>query len=103
MPSVPHKPYLPCVLQAYMELNFLMKDQDQQGYLQGNGRWVGNEENYDPEAGGWGPSHISYLTFKSLILLQKTMSTGEKVNTGEINFTGEIVSTGNISSTEVRQ
>ncbi|KAG7492172.1 hypothetical protein MATL_G00012250, partial [Megalops atlanticus] len=53
-----------------------MKDQNQQGYWQETGRWVGYEENYDPEAGGWGPSHISYLTFKSLIQLRKTMSTG---------------------------
>ncbi|XP_035260687.1 band 3 anion exchange protein-like [Anguilla rostrata] len=53
-----------------------MKDQNQQGYWQEAGRWAGYEENYDPEAGGWGPSHISYLTFKSLIQLHKTMSTG---------------------------
>ncbi|KAJ8364444.1 hypothetical protein SKAU_G00132750 [Synaphobranchus kaupii] len=62
--------------QAYVELNELMKDQNQQGYWQETGRWVGYEENYDPEAGSWGPSHISYLTFKSLIQLRKTMSTG---------------------------
>ncbi|XP_030629463.1 solute carrier family 4 member 1b (Diego blood group) [Chanos chanos] len=53
-----------------------MKDQNQQAYWQETGRWVGYEENYDPEAGGWGPSHISYLTFKSLIQLRKTMNTG---------------------------
>uniref|UniRef100_A0A8C7HKU4 Anion exchange protein n=1 Tax=Oncorhynchus kisutch TaxID=8019 RepID=A0A8C7HKU4_ONCKI len=43
---------------------------------QETGRWVGYEESYDPEAGGWGPSHISYLTFKSLIQLRRTMNTG---------------------------
>ncbi|XP_061086022.1 band 3 anion exchange protein-like isoform X1 [Conger conger] len=62
--------------QAYVELNMLVKDQDQPGYWQETGRWVGYEENYDPEAGRWGASHISYLTFKSLIQLRKTMSTG---------------------------
>ncbi|CAB1312127.1 unnamed protein product, partial [Coregonus sp. 'balchen'] len=54
-----------------------MKDQqNQQGFWQETGRWVGYEESYDPEAGGWGPSHISYLTFKSLIQLRRTMNTG---------------------------
>ncbi|XP_041732722.1 solute carrier family 4 member 1b (Diego blood group) isoform X3 [Coregonus clupeaformis] len=63
--------------QAYVELNELMKDQqNQQGFWQETGRWVGYEESYDPEAGGWGPSHISYLTFKSLIQLRRTMNTG---------------------------
>ncbi|XP_038846380.1 solute carrier family 4 member 1b (Diego blood group) [Salvelinus namaycush] len=50
--------------------------QNQQGFWQETGRWVGHEESYDPEAGGWGPSHISYLTFKSLIQLRRTMNTG---------------------------
>ncbi|XP_072522851.1 solute carrier family 4 member 1b (Diego blood group) [Salminus brasiliensis] len=53
-----------------------MKDQNQQGYWQETGRWVGYEENYDLEAGRWGPSHISYLTFKSLVQLRRTMNTG---------------------------
>ncbi|XP_062330693.1 solute carrier family 4 member 1b (Diego blood group) [Osmerus eperlanus] len=53
-----------------------MKKQDQQGYWQETGRWMGYEENYNPDAGGWGPSHISYLTFKSLIQLRRTMNTG---------------------------
>lgn len=65
-------------MQAYVELNELMNDQqNQQGFWQERGRWVGYEESYDPEAGGWGPSHISYLTFKSLIQLRRTMNTGQ--------------------------
>ncbi|KAL0984465.1 hypothetical protein UPYG_G00141890 [Umbra pygmaea] len=52
-----------------------MKNQEQ-GYWQETGRWEGYEESYDPEAGGWGTSHISYLTFKSLIQLRRTMNTG---------------------------
>uniref|UniRef100_A0A8C7NXM4 Anion exchange protein n=1 Tax=Oncorhynchus mykiss TaxID=8022 RepID=A0A8C7NXM4_ONCMY len=40
------------------------------------GRWVGYEENFNPATGKWGPSHVSYLTFKSLIQLRKIMSTG---------------------------
>uniref|UniRef100_A0AAQ5XXG4 Anion exchange protein n=1 Tax=Amphiprion ocellaris TaxID=80972 RepID=A0AAQ5XXG4_AMPOC len=43
---------------------------------QETGRWVGYEENFNPATGTWGPSHVSYLTFKSLIQLRKTMSTG---------------------------
>ncbi|XP_076857138.1 solute carrier family 4 member 1b (Diego blood group) isoform X2 [Brachyhypopomus gauderio] len=53
-----------------------MKDQNQQNHLQETGEWAGYEENYDPEAGRWGPPHISYLTFKSLVQLQRTMKTG---------------------------
>ncbi|CDQ57031.1 unnamed protein product [Oncorhynchus mykiss] len=62
--------------QAYVELTELMNDQQNQQGWQETGRWVGYEESYDPEAGGWGPSHISYLTFKSLIQLRRTMNTG---------------------------
>ncbi|XP_062388473.1 solute carrier family 4 member 1b (Diego blood group) isoform X2 [Sardina pilchardus] len=39
-------------------------------------RWSGHEESYDPEAGGWGQSHISYLTFKSLVQLRRALTTG---------------------------
>uniref|UniRef100_A0A8C7UAP3 Anion exchange protein n=1 Tax=Oncorhynchus mykiss TaxID=8022 RepID=A0A8C7UAP3_ONCMY len=63
-------------MQAYVELTELMNDQQNQQGWQETGRWVGYEESYDPEAGGWGPSHISYLTFKSLIQLRRTMNTG---------------------------
>ncbi len=41
------------------------------------GRWLGYEENLSPATGQWSQSHISYLTFKSLIQLRKVMSTGE--------------------------
>lgn len=49
--------------------------------LQGNSwqetaRWVGFEENLNPATGIWGASHASYLTFRSLIQLRKTMATG---------------------------
>uniref|UniRef100_A0A672H8M7 Anion exchange protein n=1 Tax=Salarias fasciatus TaxID=181472 RepID=A0A672H8M7_SALFA len=57
--------------QAYVELNEL------QGNLwQETSRWVGYEENFNPSTGKWGSSHVSYLTFKSLIQLRKTLSTG---------------------------
>lgn len=65
--------------QAYVELNEFLKDQNQEGYWQETGRWVGYEESYNMGAGNWGPSHISYLTFKSMIQLRKTMSTGKYV------------------------
>ncbi|XP_077415242.1 solute carrier family 4 member 1a (Diego blood group) [Vanacampus margaritifer] len=57
--------------QAYVELNEL-----QGNTWQETGRWVGFEENFNAATGKWGPSHTSYLTFKSLIQLRKTMSTG---------------------------
>ncbi|KAK1881345.1 Band 3 anion exchange protein [Dissostichus eleginoides] len=53
-----------------------MKDQKQQTYWQETGRWAGCEESFDPQAGVWATSSISYLTFKSLIQLRRTMNTG---------------------------
>ncbi|XP_048869382.1 solute carrier family 4 member 1b (Diego blood group) isoform X7 [Brienomyrus brachyistius] len=53
-----------------------MKDENQQCYWQDSGRWAGYEESYDPETGGWSPSHIFYLTLKSLVQLCRIMSTG---------------------------
>ncbi|XP_076123161.1 solute carrier family 4 member 1b (Diego blood group) isoform X1 [Alosa pseudoharengus] len=47
-----------------------------QAAWQETARWVGHEENYDPEAGCWGQSHVSYLTFKSLVQLRRTLNTG---------------------------
>ncbi|XP_064172525.1 band 3 anion exchange protein-like isoform X2 [Anguilla rostrata] len=61
---------------AYVELNEYMRDQNQEGYWQETARWVGYEESYDPEGGAWGPSHISYLTFKSLLQLRRAMTSG---------------------------
>ncbi|XP_029942568.1 band 3 anion exchange protein-like [Salarias fasciatus] len=53
-----------------------MKDQKQQAYWQETGRWAGYEESFDPQAGVWASSQISYLTFKSLIQLRRTLNTG---------------------------
>uniref|UniRef100_A0A7N8XZ12 Anion exchange protein n=1 Tax=Mastacembelus armatus TaxID=205130 RepID=A0A7N8XZ12_9TELE len=63
-------------LQRYVEMRELMKDQKQQSYWQETGRWAGYEESFDPQAGVWASSQISYLTFKSLIQLRRTMNTG---------------------------
>lgn len=54
-----------------------MKDQKQDTYWQETGRWAGYEESLDPQSGVWASSHISYLTFKSLIQLRRTMNTGQ--------------------------
>lgn len=62
-----------CPHQAYVELNELRGE-----LWQEMGRWVGFEENFSPATQQWGASHVSYLTFKSLIQLRKVMSTGEK-------------------------
>uniref|UniRef100_A0A8C4F9D8 Anion exchange protein n=1 Tax=Dicentrarchus labrax TaxID=13489 RepID=A0A8C4F9D8_DICLA len=78
--SCPYQPVFSSVLslclQRYVALKELMKDQKQQTYWQETGRWGGYEESFDPQAGVWGSSHISYLTFKSLIQLRRTMNTG---------------------------
>ncbi|TMS22257.1 Band 3 anion transport protein [Larimichthys crocea] len=63
----------------YVELQELMKDQKEQSYWQETGRWGGYEESFDPQSGVWACSHISYLTFKSLIQLRRTMNTGVTV------------------------
>ncbi|KAK7919613.1 hypothetical protein WMY93_010897 [Mugilogobius chulae] len=52
-----------------------MKDQ-KEAYWQETGRWVGYEESFDPQAGVWASSQISFLTFKSLIQIRRTMNTG---------------------------
>ncbi|XP_059925828.1 solute carrier family 4 member 1a (Diego blood group) [Gadus macrocephalus] len=57
--------------QAYVELNEL-----QGSSWQETARWLGYEENVTPATGVWSSAHVSYLTFKSLIQLRKTMSTG---------------------------
>ncbi|XP_039991589.1 solute carrier family 4 member 1b (Diego blood group) [Xiphias gladius] len=62
--------------QRYVRLRELMNDQKQDTYWQETGRWAGYEESFDPQAGVWASPHISYLTFKSLIQLRRTMNTG---------------------------
>nr|AAI63932.1 Solute carrier family 4, anion exchanger, member 1 [Danio rerio] len=57
--------------ESYVELNELRGE-----IWQETGRWVGFEENFSPATGQWSQSHVSYLTFKSLIQLRKVMSTG---------------------------
>lgn len=57
--------------QAYVELNEL-----EGNIWQETGRWVGYEENFNQATGKWGPSHVSYLTFTSLLHVRKAMSTG---------------------------
>lgn len=59
------------------ELKELMKDQKQESYWQEMGRWGGYEESIDPQSGMWASSHISYLTFRSLIQLRRTMNPGQ--------------------------
>ncbi|KAF4092902.1 hypothetical protein AMELA_G00026160 [Ameiurus melas] len=55
--------------QSYVEVNELLN-----GKWQETGRWVGYEETFNPTTGTWGSSHISCLTFRSLIQLRKVMS-----------------------------
>ncbi|XP_076853127.1 solute carrier family 4 member 1a (Diego blood group) [Brachyhypopomus gauderio] len=57
--------------QAYVELNELVGTTWQE-----TGRWVGYEETFNTATSTWGTSHVSYLTFKSLIQLRRIMSTG---------------------------
>lgn len=60
------------VPQAYVELN---EFQDSK-WLE-TARWLGYEENFNPVTQKWGPSHVSYLTFKTLLQLRKIMGTGD--------------------------
>ncbi|PWA16705.1 hypothetical protein CCH79_00017510, partial [Gambusia affinis] len=73
----PSRPHLCVPLSAHrrVKLKAEMKEQEQQGYWQETGRWAGYEESLDPHAGVWASSQISYLTFKSLIQLRRTMNT----------------------------
>lgn len=41
-------------------------------------RWLGYEENFNLNTEEWGPSHVSCLSFKSLLKLRKLMVTGER-------------------------
>lgn len=75
--SVLSSPVFPCCVQVYLQLHEQMKDQTQQPYWEETGRWAGYEENFDPHAGVWASPHVSYLTFKSLIQLRRTMNTGQ--------------------------
>ncbi|KAG7227881.1 hypothetical protein INR49_013675 [Caranx melampygus] len=66
----------PYLRERYVQLQELMNDQKQETYWQETGRWAGYEESFDPQSGVWASTHISYLTFKSLIHLRRTMATG---------------------------
>ncbi|XP_074512409.1 solute carrier family 4 member 1a (Diego blood group) isoform X2 [Sebastes fasciatus] len=86
--------------QAYVELNEL-----QGNTWQETGRWVGYEENLNPATGTWGPSHVSHLTFKSLIQLRKTMSTGAVIldlNASSLSAVAEKVVDELLSKNEIR-
>uniref|UniRef100_A0A8C5HS12 Anion exchange protein n=1 Tax=Gouania willdenowi TaxID=441366 RepID=A0A8C5HS12_GOUWI len=85
---------------AYVELNEL-----QGNTWQETSRWVGYEENFNTAAGKWGPSHVSYLTFKSLIQLRKTMSTGAvlfDVNATSLSSVVEKVADELVNKDEIR-
>ncbi|KAM9394025.1 solute carrier family 4 member 1a (Diego blood group) [Pholidichthys leucotaenia] len=86
--------------QAYVELNEL-----QGNVWQETGRWVGYEENFNPATGKWGASHVSYLTFKSLMQLRKTMSTGAVIfdlNASSLSSVVEKVADELLNKNEIR-
>uniref|UniRef100_A0A3B4YL61 Anion exchange protein n=1 Tax=Seriola lalandi dorsalis TaxID=1841481 RepID=A0A3B4YL61_SERLL len=86
--------------QAYVELNELTDSTWQE-----TGRWVGYEENFNPATRKWGPSHVSYLTFKSLIELRKTMSTGAVIldlNANSLAAVAEKVADELLNKSEIR-
>jgi solute carrier family 4 (anion exchanger) protein 1 len=63
--------------QVYVELQELMMDQrNQELQWVEAAHWIGLEENLR-EDGVWGRPHLSYLTFWSLLELQKVFSKGE--------------------------
>nr|AJA37522.1 solute carrier family 4 member a1 anion exchanger [Sciaenops ocellatus] len=86
--------------QAYVELNELQGNSWQE-----TTRWVGYEENFNPATGKWGSSHVSYLTFKSLIQLRKTMSTGAVIfdlNASSLSAVAEKVADELLNKDEIR-
>ncbi|KAK5856017.1 hypothetical protein PBY51_007643 [Eleginops maclovinus] len=86
--------------QAYVELNEL-----QGNTWQETGRWVGYEENLNPATGKWSPSHVSHLSFKSLIQLRKTMSTGAVIldlNASSLSAVAEKVVDELLNKNEIR-
>ncbi|XP_057717604.1 solute carrier family 4 member 1a (Diego blood group) [Corythoichthys intestinalis] len=86
--------------QAYVELNELSGNTWQE-----TGRWVGFEENFNATTGKWGPSHMSYLTFKSLIQLRKTISTGAVIfdlNASSLSSVAEKVVDALVNKNEIR-
>uniref|UniRef100_A0A665WKJ5 Solute carrier family 4 member 1 n=1 Tax=Echeneis naucrates TaxID=173247 RepID=A0A665WKJ5_ECHNA len=74
--SAGHQFFVCLCHQRFVKLRELMNDQKQETYWQETGRWAGYEESFDPQVGVWSCSQISYLTFKSLIQLRRTMNTG---------------------------
>ncbi|XP_042247883.1 solute carrier family 4 member 1a (Diego blood group) [Thunnus maccoyii] len=86
--------------QAYVELNEL-----QGSTWQETGRWMGYEENLNLRTGKWGSSHVSYLTFKSLIQLRKLMSTGAFIfdlNASSLSAVAEKVADELLKKNEIR-
>uniref|UniRef100_A0A3P8VFP9 Anion exchange protein n=1 Tax=Cynoglossus semilaevis TaxID=244447 RepID=A0A3P8VFP9_CYNSE len=53
-----------------------MKELKQQNNMLDTGHWGHCEDSFDPQAGTWVSPQISYLSFKSLIQLRRSMNTG---------------------------
>uniref|UniRef100_A0A1A8I5R0 Anion exchange protein n=2 Tax=Nothobranchius TaxID=28779 RepID=A0A1A8I5R0_NOTKU len=86
--------------QAYVELNEL-----QGNVWQETGRWVGYEENLDSATGKWGPSHVSYLTFRSLLQVRRTLSSGAIIydmNASTLSAVAEKIVDELLSKNEIR-
>uniref|UniRef100_A0A8C6KD29 Anion exchange protein n=1 Tax=Nothobranchius furzeri TaxID=105023 RepID=A0A8C6KD29_NOTFU len=89
-----------CHLVAYVELNEL-----QGNVWQETGRWVGYEENLDSATGKWGPSHVSYLTFRSLLQVRRTLSSGAIIfdmNASTLSAVAEKIVDELLSKNEIR-
>uniref|UniRef100_A0A8C6KES5 Anion exchange protein n=1 Tax=Nothobranchius furzeri TaxID=105023 RepID=A0A8C6KES5_NOTFU len=85
---------------AYVELNEL-----QGNVWQETGRWVGYEENLDSATGKWGPSHVSYLTFRSLLQVRRTLSSGAIIfdmNASTLSAVAEKIVDELLSKNEIR-
>lgn len=66
-----------CGAQVYVELHELVMDgKNQELQWMEAARWVRLEENLG-EDGAWGRPHLSYLTFWSLLELQRAFAKGE--------------------------
>ncbi|XP_015227524.1 PREDICTED: band 3 anion transport protein [Cyprinodon variegatus] len=86
--------------QAYVELNEL-----QGNIWQETSRWVGYEENLDPATQQWGPSHVSYLSFRSLLQVRRLMRTGAIIfdmNASSLSSVAEKIVDELVSKNEIR-
>lgn len=62
--------------QAYVELQELVMDSNNDMHWMEAARWIKNEEGFQEDLKQWGKPQLSYLTFRSLLELRQTVKNG---------------------------